>query len=52
MKKSRNIPAAICFALALIFLVLACVGVNLDKEAVQETQNRPRRRYAGALRQL
>ena len=39
MKKSRNIPAAICFALALIFLVLACVGVNLDKEAVQNAKS-------------
>ena len=38
MKKSRNIPAAICFALALIFLALACVGVNLDKEAVQNAK--------------
>ena len=28
MKKSRNIPAAICFALALIFLALACVGAG------------------------
>ena len=39
MKKSRNIPAAICFALALIFLALACVGVNLDKEAVQNAKS-------------
>jgi len=39
MKKSRNIPAAICFALALVFLALACVGVNLDKEAVQNAKS-------------
>ena len=39
MKKSSNIPAAICFALALIFLALACVGVNLDKEAVQNAKS-------------
>ncbi len=39
MKKSRNIPAAVCFALALIFLALACVGVNLDKEAVQNARS-------------
>lgn len=41
MKIFENIPAAICFALALIFLALACVGVNLDAEAVQNAKTEP-----------
>ena len=41
MKIFKNIPAAICFALALVFLALACVGVNLDAEAVQNAKTEP-----------
>ncbi len=46
MKNSRNIPAAVCLALALVFLVLACIGVNLDEEAVQNAKVAPAATHA------